>query len=675
MGATWVFTRSAGIWTQQGPKLVGTGQVGNYPQQGTSVSLSADGNTAMVGAWYDHWLNTGPAVGAVWVFTRSGGVWTQQGNKLIGTGASVSGADQGSAVALSADGSTAIVGGHADSNYTGAAWIYIRSGSTWSQQGTKLVGTGAVGHAWQAVSVSISADGNTAIIGGYDDDSGRGAIWVFTRTAGVWTQQGQKLIGAGATGISAQGNAVSLSADGTIAIVGGLRDSVQGNRGAAWMFSSACAPNTSDSSISICASALPYTWHGLIFTGSGTQTLQYFNSGGCDSVVNFSLNVYPQVNDTLPQTICSGDSFIFANVVYHGAGYYSHVFTSSHGCDSTVTINLTILGAIRQDTISQSICSGDSVAFGGVSYRSGGYYSHIFTGSHGCDSTVTLHLVVFPLSFDTISRSICNGDSIVFGGTGYHSTGYYSHILTGSHGCDSTVILNLTVNPIQRTNISQNICRGSVYSFGGHNLSAPGIYTDTLSSASGCDSIVSLHLAVDTVTAFFTLQPSQTPHEWYLINQCTGHALSFLWNWGDMSTSTGDTPSHVYSAASIYNVCVTVNDSAGCQAHYCDSNVYLYKDQAGMVLINVVYQINGINTVGSDDLSINYYSRAVHFSEALHAPTHLRLYDLSGRMIMAEDNFSGDEWSINYGIADGIYIIQVQNGNRSLSKKLAVRGY
>jgi hypothetical protein len=71
-------------FTQQGPKLVGTGAVGGA-RQGISVSLSADGNTAIVGGPFDNLSSLG--VGAVWVFTRSNGVWSQQGPKLVGTGA------------------------------------------------------------------------------------------------------------------------------------------------------------------------------------------------------------------------------------------------------------------------------------------------------------------------------------------------------------------------------------------------------------------------------------------------------------------------------------------------------------------------------------------------------------------------------------------------------------
>src|SRR5437660_8858 len=82
------------------------------------------------------------------------------------------------------------------------------------QQGNKLVGTGAVGIVQQGVSVSLSADGNTAIVGGLLDSSQVGAAWVYTRSGGVWTQQGSKLVGSDGVGIPQQGVSVSLSADG-----------------------------------------------------------------------------------------------------------------------------------------------------------------------------------------------------------------------------------------------------------------------------------------------------------------------------------------------------------------------------------------------------------------------------------------------------------------------------
>lgn len=231
-GAAWIYTRSGNTWTQQGSKLVATDASG-YTQQGMSVSLSADGNTAIVGGKGDN-----SYMGAAWIYTRSGNTWTQQ-SKLTGNDATRN-AQQGFSVCLSADGNTALVGGEADNNLMGAAWVYYRSGDTWTQQGSKLVGTGAIpevngsyNSVFQGESVALSADGNTAIVGGsYDKPSG--AAWVYTRTGNTWTQQGSKLVGTGATPVSYQGNSVTLSADGNTAVVGAYYDDTQ--IGAAWVY-------------------------------------------------------------------------------------------------------------------------------------------------------------------------------------------------------------------------------------------------------------------------------------------------------------------------------------------------------------------------------------------------------------------------------------------------------
>jgi uncharacterized protein (TIGR03437 family) len=231
-----MFTRTGGVWSQQGSKLVGTGAVGAPVYQGYSVALSGDGSTALVGGYFDH-----NALGAVWVFTRTGGAWSQQGGKLVGTGGVGATVYQGASVALSSDGNTALVGGNYDNSLStsfgpqgfGAAWVFTRTGGVWTQQGSKLVGSGAVGYPMQGFSVSLSGDGSTALVGGPFDGTA-GAVWVFTRTGGVWTQEGGKLVGTGVVGSPGQGWSVALSSDGGTALVGG--DSDNNGVGAAWVF-------------------------------------------------------------------------------------------------------------------------------------------------------------------------------------------------------------------------------------------------------------------------------------------------------------------------------------------------------------------------------------------------------------------------------------------------------
>ena len=234
IGAVWVFTFSNNVWTQQGPKLVGTGYVGE-PAQGTSVSISADGNLIALGGPDD----TTGATGAVWVFVRVNGLWYQKGKKLVGTG-HVGTSFQGCSVSLSADATTMVVGARGDNLGLGAAWIFVRNTLTgdWTQQGEKLTGNGyvnKVGLVYQGYSVHISGDGNTFVMGGIDDENGIGASWVFTRNSPTtWAQLGSKLVGTNYQGsYIGQGTAVVITRDSNTVFVGGPLDNLIG---AVWVF-------------------------------------------------------------------------------------------------------------------------------------------------------------------------------------------------------------------------------------------------------------------------------------------------------------------------------------------------------------------------------------------------------------------------------------------------------
>jgi hypothetical protein len=225
-GAVWVYTRNGSSWSLQS-KLVGTGATG-ASRQGTSVSVSSDGNTVASGGPGDNGNK-----GAAWVFVRSGAVWNQQGSKLTGTGASGP-AQQGTSVCLSGNGNTLAVGGIADNSYAGAVWTFERYENQWAQIGEKLTGAGATGKARQGASIGLTTDGTSLIWGGYQDNNRQGAVWIFARNGCTWNQQGGKLVGTGGSTQAWQGIAVSISADGNTILSGGSTDNSL--TGATWIF-------------------------------------------------------------------------------------------------------------------------------------------------------------------------------------------------------------------------------------------------------------------------------------------------------------------------------------------------------------------------------------------------------------------------------------------------------
>jgi hypothetical protein len=225
-GAAWVYARSGEGWSQVGGKLTGGSEEPGQGRFGQSVAISADGHTILIGAVTD-----AIGTGAAWVYTLHEGEWVQQGPKLTG-GGEVGKGYFGISVALSEDGETAVIGGFGDSERAGAAWIFRRSGEgTWSQQGPKL--TGAPG--WFGTSVAISADGATVLVGAPQANGLVGAAYPFALVGGTWTHQGGPLAGGEEESGEGQfGQAVALSPDGNMALVGAPRD--DGVNGAVWTF-------------------------------------------------------------------------------------------------------------------------------------------------------------------------------------------------------------------------------------------------------------------------------------------------------------------------------------------------------------------------------------------------------------------------------------------------------
>lgn len=224
-GAAWVFTRSGSSWGQ--PAELTGGEAGRPGLFGRAVALSGDGNTAVIAAP----LEDG-GVGKVWVFTRSGSSWSEQAELTGGEG--IGDSQFGCSVAVSDDGDTVIVGGRFDDGGVGAAWVFTRSGSVWTQDGPKLTGTEEEGDGQFGYSVALSAEGETAMVGGPRDDEGTGAAWVFTRSGAEWLGQGAKLTSQTTARENWFGSSVALSANGSVALVGDF--AAYRRVGAAWVF-------------------------------------------------------------------------------------------------------------------------------------------------------------------------------------------------------------------------------------------------------------------------------------------------------------------------------------------------------------------------------------------------------------------------------------------------------
>ena len=225
-GAVYVFTHSDMGWTQQ--MEITDPNATNGDNFGNSVALSSDGNTALVAAYQSNSYQ-----GAVYVYTRSGINWGLQ-TEITDPGAFSQDAF-GFSVALSNDGNTALVGADtspAGAGEPGTAYVYTRSGITWSPP-LALTASDAASYNFFGYSVALSGDGSTALVGAIARDNYQGAAYLFTRSGMGWTQQ-VEITDPNATSGDYFGNSVALSGDGSTALVGSPQG--DGNQGAAYVF-------------------------------------------------------------------------------------------------------------------------------------------------------------------------------------------------------------------------------------------------------------------------------------------------------------------------------------------------------------------------------------------------------------------------------------------------------
>jgi hypothetical protein len=243
-GAVYIYVRNGNRWAEQA--YIKASNPGTDDQFGDGVGLSADGNTLVVSAPYEDSGATGvngnqednsvESSGAVYVFSRAGRTWSQQayikasntGEKAEGDrfGFSVSVSRDGNALAVGAIGedsaSTGINGDQKDNSAagSGATYVFTRSGNAWSQQAYVKSST-AARNALFGYSVALSANGDTMAAGAFDEDRGKGIVYVFTRSGGAWSQQADLRAKEGDRGDS-MGCWVAISDDGNTIAAGAL---------------------------------------------------------------------------------------------------------------------------------------------------------------------------------------------------------------------------------------------------------------------------------------------------------------------------------------------------------------------------------------------------------------------------------------------------------------------
>lgn len=250
---------------------------------------------------------------------------------------------------------------------------------------------------------------------------------------------------------------------------------------------------------STCA-GIPFGFYGNYYSNSGTYFDTVTGSNGCPEIRTLQLNVTPPATRTLYAQICSGSYFQWYGTSYSVSGSYSQTVQTPGNCDSVFNIQIEI---IPLDTVyrADTVCAGNTVTINGQTYATPGVYTQILPSIVGCDTVFQFTLANYPvISITTINDTICENGEYYFHGNYLSQSGIYYDTLLGITGCDSVIALALQVVPTVYSTTSTAICEGYSYNFNGLVLSVPGIYYDTLVAASGCDSIVKLLLQTLPVT-------------------------------------------------------------------------------------------------------------------------------------------------------------------------------
>ena len=264
---------------------------------------------------------------------------------------------------------------------------------------------------------------------------------------------------------------------------------------------------------------------------AGNFTVTGYSAVGCSNTATAFVTIYPTYNTPVSHAMCQGETYNFFGQNLTNAGTYSHTLYTQNGCDSIITLTLTVrdlpVVAINGNT---TICQGETatlVATGGTSYQwsamgqgnsitvtEAGTYTVTATNAQGCSATASTYVTVNPLPNITISgnTAVCQGNTttlVANGAQSYQwstgstnaaiSVGSAGNIaVTGysAQGCTSSQSVYVEIYPTYNTPVSHSMCQGETYNFFGQNLTNAGTYSHTLYTQNGCDSIITLTLTV-----------------------------------------------------------------------------------------------------------------------------------------------------------------------------------
>jgi uncharacterized repeat protein (TIGR02543 family) len=236
-----------------------------------------------------------------------------------------------------------------------------------------------------------------------------------------------------------------------------------------------------------------YDWNGQTYNTSGDYTATFTAANGCDSVVTLHLTIHQPVESEITDEACM--TYDWNGQTYNTSGDYTATFTAANGCDSVVTLHLTINQPVEAEITDEACVTYN---WNGQTYNTSGDYTVTFTAANGCDSVVTLHLTIHQPVESEITDEACV--TYTWNGQTYSESGDYPMTFTAANGCDSVVTLHLTINQPVTSTESITICASELpYTWNDIVFEDEGMDSVTLTAANGCDSLVIMTLTVTRI--------------------------------------------------------------------------------------------------------------------------------------------------------------------------------
>lgn len=362
------------------------------------------------------------------------------------------------------------------------------------------------------------------------------------------------------------------------------------------------------------------------------------SSGGCDSLTITSLTVSNPTTGTDNQTACDSFTWIDGNSYTSSNNTAFFTLQNSSGCDSLVTLDLVINNSNTGVDI-QTSCDSFTWINGNSYTSSNNTATFTLQNSVGCDSLVTLDLVINNSSSSTLPITACN--SFVWNGMTYDSSGTYTNVYQNVDGCDSSITLDLTINNGSTSTVSISACNS--FEWDGTTYDSTGFYTKNYTDVNGCDSIVTLDLLIYFIQATIDTISGDL---------VASGGLSYLWNTGATnSTITPDTNGLYVVVATDANLCV---DTATFNVTYVNSTG---------VLDNSISTISIYPNPVNDMLNIS----------SIDNIKSLEVKDLLGRIVYSSLDINSKSISLNTSnFSNNVYLLSFFINDKLVIKKIII---